>query len=488
MTSDVPYNVFARIGTACHRPPRMSTTRHLPALLASLSFCIASGTTHASAPGPLIVHSDNPRWFAQPDGRAVWLTGSHTWAAFQERGIEGRTPDFDYGRYLDFLETHGHNFIRLWIWEHAHWMQFVTADVPVRYRPLAYLRTGPGLALDGKPKFDLTRFDDDFFRRLRHRVAQAGERGMYVGVMFFQGFSTKKIDRAVEKGGNQWHGNPFNKANNINGIDGDPSGEDTGREIHTGRVPALQRIQDAYVRRVIDTLNDLDHVLWEIGNELHAGSVQWQYRMIRFIREYEASKPKQHLIGMTGTPIDTPDLLASPANWISPKGRRWLLDPPAADGAKIVVVDTDHCSPWDHHPDWAWHTFTRGHHFVIMDHYMDFRIGAPAEPNPAWDVTRQAMGAVRRLAGELDLARLTPQPSLASSGFCLANPGREYVAFHQSRTDLQLHAAPGSYQLRWLHPISGDVLARTTAEVGAKPLALTSPRPEGAVLVLVAGR
>lgn len=66
-----------------------------------------------STVGPLKVHFNNPRWFANTNGQAVWLTGSHTWANFQEREIEGHTPDFDCEGYLDFPQRHGHNFIRL---------------------------------------------------------------------------------------------------------------------------------------------------------------------------------------------------------------------------------------------------------------------------------------------------------------------------------------------------------------------------------------
>ncbi len=87
------------------------------------------------AAGPLRLHPDNPRYVAVPSGPVVWLTGSHTWANLQDRGVEGQTPDFDYEGYLDFLGRHGHNFIRLWAWEHAQWMQFVAKDVPVRHKP-----------------------------------------------------------------------------------------------------------------------------------------------------------------------------------------------------------------------------------------------------------------------------------------------------------------------------------------------------------------
>ncbi len=434
------------------------------------------------ADGPLRVHPDNPRWFASPDGRAVWLTGAHTWAAFQERGVAGQTPDFDFPLYLDFLQGHGHNAVRLWVWEHAQWMQFAKAGVPVRYEPLAYPRPGPGLALDGQPKFDLSRFNEDFFRRLRERVEAAGRRGLYVIVMLFQGFSVQK--KGVAGGGNQWHGHPFHKANNVNGIDGDPSGKDTGHETHTLRVPAVVRLQEAYVRRMVDALGDLDNVLWEIGNELHEPSVEWQYHMIRFLGECEKARPKRHLIGMTGAPIRTPELMAGPADWISPPGKEWLDRPPAADGKKIVVVDTDHCSPWDHKPAWVWKCLTRGHHFLLMDGYMDYRIGAPREPNPAWDPTRRAMGAALRLTRQLDLARLTPQPALASSGFCLADEGRTYVVHHEGDGPLDLSAAPGRYRARTLDPVSGEERRRDTAAAEGGPVRFPAPARGGEVLVL----
>ena len=114
---------------------------------------------------------------------------------------------------------------------------------------------------------------------------------------------------------------------------------------------------------------------------------------IRFIRACEKGKPQEHLVGMTGAPIKDGPLLASPADWISPPGKQWLTKPPPGDGKKIVVVDTDHCQPWDHDPSWPWKCLTRGHHFILMDHYVDFRIGSPKSPDARWDVTRDAMGA-----------------------------------------------------------------------------------------------
>jgi hypothetical protein len=407
---------------------------------------------------PLSVCSDNPIWFSW-QGEAVYLAGSHTWACLQERGVAGKTPDFDFPAYLDFMAHHGHNFLRLWVWEHACGMQFVGSDVPIRYEPLPWARTGPGLALDGLPRFDLRHLDKRFLRRLRDRVVAAGERGIFVAVMLFQGFSveqkgTQGVDAAK---GNPWDGHPFHRDNNSNGIDGDADQTGEGKAVHTLACPEITRLQEAYVRQVIDTLGDLDHIVWEIGNECHPDSVRWHGHMIRFIRECERHRPKQHLVGMTGSPIRNPALFSSEADWVSPVGQDYLDDPPVGDGKKLIVVDTDHIQPWWSDPRWVWRNLCRGNHFVLMDGHRDFRMGSPDEPTPEAAAIRCAMGQAVRLANRMDLRRMVPAPDVASSGYCLACPGREYLVFAPDGADMELdlRSAQAALSCEWLDPRTG---------------------------------
>ena len=197
-------------------------------------------------------------------------------------------------------------------WEQAAWTNESTAKIT--FDPLPYQRKGPGTALDGGRKFDLSRFNQAYFDRLRSRVVEAGQHGIYVSVMLFQGFSSQ---RKAIGGGNPWTGHPFNVSNNINGINGDPSGNDNGEEVHSLIVPAITSLQEAYVRKVVDTLNDLDNVLYEISGDAPASSRDWQYHMINYLKRYQATKPKQHPVGMSYLYLgSTNDLLASPADWI----------------------------------------------------------------------------------------------------------------------------------------------------------------------------
>ncbi len=419
-----------------------------------------------AAMGPLKVSTDNPRYFADLDGNIVYLTGSHTWASFQERGLEGETPDLDYPEFLNFMEKHNHNFMRLWMWEHATWMQFKEKSVPVRYKPLRYMRTGPGKALDGGLKFDVTQFNPEFFERLRERVFLAREKGIYVGVMLFQGFS---IEQKGKKGvntrmGNPWDGHPFNKNNNINGIDGDLNGDGEGEEVHTLANSTITAIQEKFVARVIDELNGFDNIIWEISNESHGDSTEWQYQMIRFIKEYESTKKYQHPVWMTfqfsgHARGDNDALFDSPADAISPDGTDGFNDnPPDLEGNKIVISDTDHIDPWLKNISykWAWKSFVRGINPIVMDSYKDIRQPDDMEK---LEKMREVLGQTFLFSKIIDLKNMIPQNELCSSGYCLAQVGEEYLAYQPESEKLFWVDLPGgSYQVDLFSPRKGKVI------------------------------
>ena len=236
----------------------------------------------ATATGPLRVLSSNPRYFTDGSGKVVYLTGSHTWNNLQDRGSSDPPPAFNYRGYLNLLVSNNLNFIRLWRWE----LTRTQIDTQTLYAaPHPWRRTGPGTATDGKPKFDLNRFNQAYFVRLRSRVIAARDRGIYVSIMLFEGWALQFSDPPWRE-----DGHPMAASNNINGINGDPNGDGYLTEAHTLQIPAIVDIQKAYVRKVIDTVNDLNNVLYEIANEDHSGSVEWQKAMTKYIKSYEANQ------------------------------------------------------------------------------------------------------------------------------------------------------------------------------------------------------
>jgi hypothetical protein len=273
---------------------------------------------------------------------------------------------------------------------------------------------------------------------------------------------------------NPWPHHPFHRANNINGVDGDVDGDGQGRDLHTwlGVDHPITKRQRDYVRYVIDTVNDLDNVLYEIANESHGGSTEWQNEMIRFVRGYEKTKGRQHPIGMTFQyPGGSNEVLwKSPADWISPGrqatgGYNFLNNPPPGDGRKIVLSDTDHedgnnCR--DH--AWVWKTFCRGHNLLFMDRWTE-------EPDdPQRMLVRKALGHAQRNARRITLAEMTPSETLASSKYCLANPGVEYLIYLPiaEPVEVDLSAARGSVQVEWFNPRTGKSAAASAVSGGER--------------------
>lgn len=462
-----------------------------PVVYAALRELTSPARTTVRARGPLRVHPHNPRYLADDLGRAVLLTGSHTWNNLQDmRSPDGGAP-FDYPAWLRFLRAHDHNFMRLWRWELLAWDTAANRQetpLVLRATPHPWPRTGPGTALDGQPRFDLARFNDAYFERLRERVALAGESGVYTAVMLFEGWGMQFVENA-------WSAHPFHPANNINGVDGDRDGDGRGLEIHESGDPIVLALQEAYVRRVLDTVNDLDNVLFEISNENHPASTDWQYHFIRFIHEYERTLPKQHLVGMTfqykGGRNET--LFESPADWISPNpaapdGFSHRDNPPPANGSKVVISDTDHLWGIGGNVAWVWKTFLRGAHPVFMDPYNGAVLRRGNDDQ--WEPVRRAMGAVARLASSLDLASMRPCPDLAPAEFCLADEAGTRLAWVPSGKALHLEPPPSGrgVEVRWFHPETADPESpAATALVPPGPTVHRAPF-DGDAIVLIRPR
>lgn len=464
--------------------------------LATLIFTTA-GAAAAPAKGPLRVHPDNPRYFTDgtkgPDGslRAVYLTGSHTWDNLVDMGRTDPPEPFDFDRYLTFLEQHDHNFIRLWAWDSTWWDTRANGalgkDFVHHAAPLPWLRTGPGDALDGKPKFDLTKYDPAYFDRLRQRVRSAGDRGIYVSVMLFEGWGLFHGNR--RKGTRDawaWRSHPFNPANNVNGTKVEGADEFSGCPHRLGN-PVVNDLQAAYVRKVVDTVNEFDNVLYEVINE--GGEREWDWWVVKTIKDHERAKPKRHPVGITGHGAERlKDMLASPADWVSPgRADGYAADPPAWDAAhrKVSLLDTDHIWGVGGSADWVWRSLLRGHNPIFMDPYDGLVLGKPGDPR--WEPIRAAMGQARRLADRIDLAAMSPANGLASTGYCLAEPGREYLVYAAKGgvVNVDLSAAVGELAAEWFNPAEDKSVAAGPV-AGGRRVELKAPFDGPAVLHLKA--
>lgn len=412
--------------------------------------CIGGERDVAGPMGPLVVHPENPRYFQNTaTGEVVFLTGSHTWASLVDMSPADAPEAFDFEAYVDWMAEFNHNFMRLWTWELLAWDTTANRHDKLHVvGPMPYARTGPGLARDGKPKFDLTQFNPEYFERLKTRIALSRQRGIYPAVMLFEGWGLQFASGA-------WEAHPFHPDNNVNSIGADVNGVD----VHELKSPKILAIQEAYVRHVIDTVNGFDNVLYEISNENHPASTDWQYHMIRLIKEYEKTKPLQHPVGMTfqykGGQNQT--LFDSPADWISPNADGGYRDNPrAASGAKVIVTDTDHLWGIGGNSTWVWKSFLRGLNPIFMDPYDGAVLGR--SENPQWDAIRTSMGYAATFAKRLDLAHTVPVTDVASTKYCLVNPGKQYLVFKPTAVlkSFKVTLPAGDYAYEWFNPAQGQ--------------------------------
>jgi hypothetical protein len=185
--------------------------------------------------GPLTVSTVNPRYFSDPSGHAVYLTGAHMWNNLVDMDSRFPPRSFNFDAYLDFLKAHNHNLIRLWAWEVTRPND--ESDTPLRKiaSPQAWQRTGPGTDVTGMPKFDLTKLNPTYFERLRARVEAARDRGLYVIIMLFEGWSVQRSPGKLS--------HPFYGGNNIN----ETQYLTDLRDIYTLRHPQITRLQERYV-------------------------------------------------------------------------------------------------------------------------------------------------------------------------------------------------------------------------------------------------
>ena len=92
----------------------------------------------------------------------------------------------------------------------------------------------------------------------------------------------------------------------------------------------------------------------------------------------------------------------------------------------MILTDTDHLWGVGGGRDWVWKSFLRGLNPIYMDPFEDPRWKSS---QPKFESCRQAMGDTLAYANRMNLAKAVPHGELASSGYCLADPGEEYLVY-----------------------------------------------------------
>src|SRR5205823_3324827 len=155
---------------------------------------------------PLALHAENPHYFLFRGNPTVLITSGEHYGAVLNL-------DFDYLQYLQTLQADGLNLTRTFpgayvepqgAFNIAH---NTLAPAAGRFIcPWARSDT-PGYP-NGGNKFDLTKWDEAYFRRLRDFLTHAQARGIIVEMNLFCPFYEEA----------QWHLSPQNAVNNVNNV------------------------------------------------------------------------------------------------------------------------------------------------------------------------------------------------------------------------------------------------------------------------------
>jgi uncharacterized repeat protein (TIGR01451 family) len=454
--------------------------------------------------GPLTA-SANPNYFKDASGRPIILNGSHTWNTLQDWGTNGSPQVFDFNAFVNFLVAHGHNYTLLWYVEVPKFCGLpTTASSPpdITIGPHPWQRTGPGIATDGQPKFDLTKFNQAYFDRLRSRAQALNDAGIYVGVYTFTGEFVWTFRCSTD-------GYPFTGTNNINGIN-DGGGDASFTMTSPNAITALQ---DAYVEKVIDTLNDLPNVLWIVSEEAPPDSAWWNAHQIAHIRSYESTKPLRHPIGYAVLGYgNNATLFNSDADWVAGASK---IAPTTSCGngtptCKVHVNDSDHpyFGMWNDsaqvNRNYAWQNFTNGNQVLFMDPYV---LHYPREgrnlcaspingicpgPDARWDNFRDNLGDILRYSRKLNLANVMPRGSLTSTSNCLAQTpsiGAEYLVYAPNggsfTVNLSAMSSSRMLNVEWFNPATGATTVVSPIAAGSSSQSFTPPFAGDAVLYLV---
>ena len=302
--------------------------------------------------GQVSVYRLNPHYLCYKDKPVVLITSDHHYGAVIDK-------DFDFKAYLNYLSVNGMNLTRIYPGG-----MFEPPDKYLKGNPLGPQQgrqllpwaksgiTGANqlLAEAGKPsfKFDLDKWNTEYFARLRSFVELAGEKNIIVEIPFFNGMYA-----------DCWPLMAFYHKNNVQGI-GKYEEDDCG--MFTTAKPLnrdVMKYQKEYIRKIVLELNRYDNIIYDICDEpslqgLKDGSITvrpdslitpWIQEMKDAFLEAESKLPKKHLLGQTVQNL-SPDLSVNawcqwlPTEYVSPAANALSKD---YDSDKPVIdVETNY--------------------------------------------------------------------------------------------------------------------------------------------------
>ncbi|MHC4642332.1 MAG: hypothetical protein ACYS32_11860 [Planctomycetota bacterium] len=450
------------------------------AVLSLIGSSECAGATKIKKPyKPIQLHPKNPHYFLWRYKPTILITSGEHYGAVLNRS-------FDYRTYLSTLASHGFNLTRTFSGAYcepvgAFKIKNNTLAPAKGFLICPWARSNMEGYANGGNKFDLTRWDPEYFERLRSFVAEAGKQGVVVELVLFCPFYEE----------NMWQLSPMNAANNINGV-----GKLKRTEVYKHQDPKLLAIQGMMVRKIVEELKDFDNVYYEICNEPYFGGVtlEWQAYIAKTIVQAEAGFKNKHLIAQNIA--NKSQKITKPNPRVSVFNFHYAKPPTSVKenyGLKKVIGDDETGFAGSDPKAYR----LEGWDFIIAGggvySNLDFSFTVGHEdgsasidaPGGGGSELRKQLEILKDFINSFDFIQMKPDNSIIKSGIpakatarALAQPGQGYAIYINggSEAELVLVLARGVYKAEWVNTKTGSVEKTETFRYGGGNRTLRSPK------------
>ena len=437
---------------------------------------------------PISLHPDNPHYLLFRDRPTVLVTSGEHYGAVLNR-------DFDYVPYLDELQRHGLNLTRTFSGVYCE----DRGSFKIHGNPLApakgrlvcpWARSDePGYAGGGN-KFDLNKWDEEYFARLKDFLSEAGRRGVVVELVLFCPFYKDEM----------WKLSPMNAANNTGGV-----GKVKRTEVYTLKHKDMLAVHEAVTRKIVCDLKEFDNLYYEVCNEPYFGGVtlDWQNRIVAAIVDAEKDFPCKHLIAQNiankWKKIEHPDPAVSIFNF-------HYASPPEAVamnfGLNRVIGDDEtgfrgssdfiyRAEGWDF-------LIAGGGIYSNLDYSFtpDHESGTaqPDAPGGGGVALRRQLAILKRFIEGLDFVKMEPNDSVVRSKppkkgtvRALVEKGKQYAIYVRGDglRRLAVDLPAGDYHAQWIGTKRGNIIgAEPFRHDGGQRILPVPPYSEDAALAI----
>lgn len=454
--------------------------------------------------GPIKIHPDNPHYFIYRGKPTILITSAEHYGAMINK-------DFDYVAYFDMLKSYGLNYTRIYPGAMFEPQGKFLPGNTLGPRPWSLIvpwarSDKPGYLFCGN-KFDLDRWNPDYFARLKDFITKAGERGIVVEICFFNAQYS-----------DTWPLSPLDHENNIQGI-----GKCSFEDAQTLKCPDVVQREADYVRKITQEVNEFDNVILEICDEPalftpfdEAGP--WVGHLIEVAANTERNLPKKHLLaqeveGPVGGPIDfsgSPNLTVIVGQYVQAGGMDQMGGIKALDleyqHNKPIEMNETYYYPLDYEDDKIADSRVEAWEFIVGGGASFNQLnGLFTAENP----TGNTRDNLRLLSGlkilkdfiygfdflKMQQDRQFVVGGIPSGTFCraISEPGQQYALYlHHSvvmgrghgyrvtpgnyTESLELDLPAGTYKAEWIDPASGATIQSGTIEHKGGRRKFTSPQ------------